>query len=139
MARTRFLADTSVFARLSKPGVAAAVAPLAAAGQLALCAPVIFELSYSARNRDDLRMLTDRLVAFPQVETTEADHQRALTVQQALADRGQLRALSLIDALVAAVAERRGLTVLHYDRDFELVAAVTRQPHAWIVERGTAD
>jgi predicted nucleic acid-binding protein len=47
--------------------------------------------------------------------------------------------LSLVDALVAAVAEARGLTVLHHDADFELVAAVTGQHHRWIVERGTAD
>jgi predicted nucleic acid-binding protein len=62
-----------------------------------------------------------------------------LEVQASLAARGEHRALSLVDALVAAVAEVRDLTVLHYDRDFELVAQITGQPQQWIVEPGEAD
>jgi predicted nucleic acid-binding protein len=73
------------------------------------------------------------------VQTTDADHERALDVQALLANRGQHRALSLVDALVAAVAEARALTVLHYDADFELVSAITGQPHRWVVQRGTVD
>jgi len=44
-----------------------------------------------------------------------------------------------VDALVASVAESRGLTILHYDADFELIAAFTGQPQQWIVPRGAAD
>jgi len=139
MARTRYLADTSVFGRLSKPSVAAAFAPLAAAGLVGLCAPVAFELGYSARSPDDYEALADRMASFPAVPTTEADHRRALDVQAALATRSQHRALSLVDGLVAAAAEARDLIVLHYDADFELVADVTGQAHEWIVPRGTAD
>lgn len=139
MARTRYLADTSVFARLTKPSVAAAFAPLAAAGQVALCSPVAFELGYAARNPDDYRALADRLSAFASVPTTDADHRRALEVQAALAEGGQHRALSLVDALVAAVAEARDLVVLHYDADLELVASVTGQGQEWVVPRGSAD
>lgn len=139
MARTRYLADTSVFARLVKPAVAAVFAPLAAEGQVAVCAPVIFELGYAARSPSDYRELTDRLLSFPTVATTDADHRRALEIQAALAARGQHRALSLVDALVAAIAEARDLIVLHYDADLELVAEVTGQGHQWVVTRGTAD
>jgi predicted nucleic acid-binding protein len=139
VARTRYLADTSVFGRLSKPSVAAAFAPLAAAGLVGLCAPVAFELGYSARSPDDYRALADRLSSFPAVPTTDADHRRALEVQAALAARSQHRALSLVDGLVAAAAEARDLAVLHYDADFELVAEVTGQAHEWVVPRGTAD
>lgn len=139
MARIQFLADTSVFARLVKPSVAAAFAPLAAEGRVALCAPVAFELGYSARNHDDYLALADRLVAFTSVSVNEADHRRSLHVQAALSARGQHRALSLVDALIASVAEARSLTVLHYDADFELVAAVTGQEQRWIVPPGTAD
>jgi predicted nucleic acid-binding protein len=60
-------------------------------------------------------------------------------LQRLLVDRGQYRSLSLVDALVAAVAETRKLSVLHYDADFELVANVTGQPHQWVVAPGTAD
>ena len=53
---------------------------------------------------------------------TEAEHQRALEEQDEMSARGQHRALSLVDALVAATAEVGGLEVPHYDTDFELVA-----------------
>jgi hypothetical protein len=128
-----------VFARLGKPAVSAAFAPLAAAGWVALCAPVAFELGFAARSTDDHRELSSRFAAFPPVPTGDADHRRALEVQAALAERGQHRAASLVDALVAAVAEARGLTVLHYDSDFELIAEITGQPLEWIVPRGTVD
>lgn len=139
MASVRYLADTSVFARLTKPAVAAVFGPLVAGRQVALTNPVAFELGYAARNPDDYREVADRLQSFPAVPTTDGDHQRALEVQAALAARSRHRALSLVDALVASVAEARGLTVLHYDGDFELVADITGQPHQWIVPRGSAD
>ena len=139
MARAAYLADTSAFARLSQPGVAAAFAPLAAEGRVALCAPVAFELGFSARNAADHDSIASRIEAYESAPTTEGDHRRALQLQRLLADRGQHRALSLVDALVAAIAESRGLTVLHYDSDFELVSATTGQPNQWIVPPGTAD
>ncbi len=139
MARVRYLADTSVFARLSKPAVAATFAPLAAGRQVALSSPVAFELGYAARNPQDYREITDRLRSFPPVLTTDADHVRALEVQAELAVRSRHRALSLVDALIAATAEARDLTILHYDADFQLVAEVTGQQHEWIVPRGSID
>jgi predicted nucleic acid-binding protein len=139
MAAVRYLVDTSVFAWLTKPTVAAAFAPLAAGRLVALNAPVVFELGFSARSLADYEQLMDGLGSFPSVPTTDADHQRALEVQRALVPRSRHRAVSLVDALVAAVAEARELTVLHYDADFELLAAVTGQAHEWVVRRGTAD
>ena len=139
MERTRYLADTSVFARLTKPSVTAAFAPLTAGGQVALCSPVMFELGYSARNPNDYRALVDGLSAFPPVPVTDADHRRASEVQGALATSGQHRAISLVDGLVAAIAEARDLIVLHYDSDFELVAEVTGQETEWVVPRGSVD
>lgn len=139
MARVQYLADTSVFARLSKPTVAATFAPLVAGRLVAVSAPVIFELGFSARSPGDYREVMDGLAAFPAVPTGDADHRRALEVQSVLASRSRHRALSLVDALVAAVAEARHLTVLHYDSDFETVSNVTGQEHRWIVARGSAD
>ena len=72
--------------------------------------------------------------------------QRERAVLAALADeregpevveRGQHRAVSIPDLLIAATAEIEGLTVLHYDADFDLIADITGQPCEWIVERGT--
>jgi predicted nucleic acid-binding protein len=139
VARATFLADTSAFGRASRPAVAAVFAPLVAQGRVAVCAPVVFELGYSARILADHQAILSRLAAFETAPTTNGDHQRAVELQHHLAARGQHRALSLVDALVAAIAETRDLVVLHYDSDFELVADITGQPHQWIVERGTAD
>ncbi|MGH3527303.1 MAG: PIN domain-containing protein, partial [Pseudonocardiaceae bacterium] len=64
---------------------------------------------------------------------------RAVEVHAALAERGQHRAVAIPDLIIAAVAERHDLPVLHYDRDFEVIAEVTGQPVEWVVPPGTAD
>ena len=46
---------------------------------------------------------------------------------RALAGQGQHRAPSIPDLLIAATAERAQLTVLHLDKDFELIAGITGQ------------
>ena len=139
MGLAAYLVDTSAFARLPQPRVAAAFAPLAAAGRVAVCAPVAFELGFTARSAAEHADIMGRLEAFETAPVTEGDHRRAFEIQLLLARRGQHRALSLVDALVAAVAESRSLAVLHYDADFELVSAATGQPNQWIVPRGTTD
>jgi len=53
---------------------------------------------------------------------------RAVEVQTLLADRGQHRAPSIPDLILAATAELTGLTILHVDKDFELITAITGQP-----------
>ena len=45
-----------------------------------------------------------------------------------LADRGQHRAPSIPDLIIAATAELAGLTVLHLEKDFDLIAEITAQP-----------
>lgn len=139
MARATYLADTSAFTRLAKAHVAAAIAPLVAEGRVALCAPVAFELGFSARNASDHEAIMSRIDAFQQAPTTEGDHRRAIEIQGLLTQSGRHRALSLVDALVASIAESRNLTVLHYDADFELVSELTGQPNQWIVKQGSAD
>ena len=54
--------------------------------------------------------------------------ERAWEVQMLLADRGQHRAPSIPDLLIAATAERLGLTVLAVDKDFDPISEVTKQP-----------
>ena len=62
---------------------------------------------------------------------------RAVDVQDELADRSQQRGAKIADLLIAAAAETAGLVVLHYDHDFDLIATVTGQPVEWIVPAGT--
>ena len=53
---------------------------------------------------------------------------RAIELQAVLAARGQHRGPSVPDLLIAATAELAELTVLHIDKDFDLIADITGQP-----------
>ncbi len=59
---------------------------------------------------------------------TPAAEDRAVEVQRLLAERGQHRAPSIPDLLIAAAAELNQRTVLHLDKDFDLIAELTAQP-----------
>jgi len=91
------------------------------------------ELGYSARTavawRAELEVAP--LAAMPSQYLTPAIEGRAVEVHLLLADRGQHRAPSIPDLMVAATAELAGLIVLHFDKDFDLIAEVTGQ----LVER----
>ncbi|HET6191435.1 MAG TPA: PIN domain-containing protein, partial [Trebonia sp.] len=63
---------------------------------------------------------------------TPAIEDRAVEVLTLLADRGQHRAPSVPDLIIAAAAELAGLTVLHFDKDFDLIASITGQPVQWL-------
>lgn len=63
----------------------------------------------------------------PVEHATPRAEDRAVEVLSLLAGRGQHRAPSIPDLLIAATAEIAGLTVLHCDKDFELIAAITGQ------------
>ena len=88
------------------------------------------EVAFTARNGPDLRRLltTSPMSALITESVTPAIEARALEVLGLLADRGQHRAASIPDLLVAATAESKNLTVLHRDKDFELIAEITGQP-----------
>lgn len=88
------------------------------------------ELGYSARNGEAGRrqFALPPLSHMPVEHLTPAIEDRALEVQLLLADRGQHRAPSIPDLLIAATAEKAGLTVLADDKDFTLIAAITGQP-----------
>jgi predicted nucleic acid-binding protein len=131
--------DTSVWARMSKPPVRAVVEPLADRGLLATCGAVEMEMLYSARNPDDRDRVRDWLRAFEWLPTNDETWHRAIEMQCDLIAKGSHRAVSLPDLLIAATAERKGIAVLHYDGDYDLIAEVSGQEYAWVVSRGTAD
>ena len=134
----RYIADKSALARLTHPTVRAALEPLILAGQVATCGVIELEVLYSARGPADLtRTRQLRSQAFPLIPVTQADFDRAIQVLELLAQRGQHRAVGLADLLIAALAERTGLCILHYDADYDLVAAVTGQSVRWVVPRGS--
>ncbi|MEK6620703.1 MAG: PIN domain nuclease [Chloroflexota bacterium] len=134
----RYLADKSALARMPNAIVSARLRPLIEAGEIATCGIVALEVLWSARSPQDLRDTRQELQrSLSWVPTTDADFQRALDVMQMLTDAGRHRDAKIPDLVLAAVAERAGLTVLHYDRDFDAIASVTGQPMEWIVPSGS--
>ncbi len=133
-----FVIDTSVIKRLGQPAVREVVQPLAAAGELGRARITDLEVGYSARNQAEREGLIAALDTFEALESTESHHRRALQVQRLLAQRSQ-RGRKIPNLLIAAAAEEHGLTVLHYDADFDLISAVTGQPCRWVVSAGTID
>ena len=88
------------------------------------------EAGYSARSGPELRAgwRQPPLSSMPVEYLTPAIEDRAVDVLTLLADRGQHRAPSIPDLIIAATAELAGLTVLHLDKDFDVIAQVTGQP-----------
>jgi predicted nucleic acid-binding protein len=133
-----YLADTSAFARLHHPAVAAILAPLIEAGVIATCGVIEFELGWATRSSAELDELrADRDAGYEWLATHDGDWRRALEVQAFLWRAGRMRAVGLPDLLIAAVAERERVTVLHYDGDYDVIAQVTGQSMQWVVPRGT--
>jgi predicted nucleic acid-binding protein len=132
-----YLIDTSAQARIRHPAVRNVIAGLIVDGAAATCVTVDLEAGYSGRDLADVRLIAERrrnlYVVLP---VTEAIAERARDVQIRMAARGHHRAAGVIDLITAAVAEHHGAVVLHYDADFEHIAAVTGQPHTWVAPRG---
>jgi predicted nucleic acid-binding protein len=134
----RYIADKSALVHMKAPAVAAKLVPLIQNGEVATCGVIELEVLYSARTEADLIVTRSRrAAAFPRIAMTEEDFERAEDVIAQLARRGHHRAVSLPDLLIAAAAERSRLVILHYDADYELIAAVTRQEVEWVALRGS--
>ena len=100
----------------------------------ATCEVIALEVLYSARNRAHYQQLRADLVDLTWLETSTKALRRALDVQEKLVRKGQHR-LSIPDLIIAATAEEHGATVLHLDKDFDLIAAVTGQPTLSLVQQ----
>jgi predicted nucleic acid-binding protein len=105
-------------------------------GQLAMCLVSMAELLYSARTAEELAKLRLDLSSMPYLHMTPVAEQHLVDVMAALALRGQHRT-QIPDLMLAAIAQAHAAVVLHYDADFERIAAVTGQPHEWIIPRAS--
>jgi predicted nucleic acid-binding protein len=133
-----YLIDTSVLTRLGNPKIRAAIEPKALAGALARASISDLEVGFSARSAQEWDRLMKALEVFDLVEVS-ADHlQRARQIQRQLAAKHQ-RGRKIPDLMIAAAAEATKLTVLHYDADFDRIAAVTGQACEWVVRAGALD
>lgn len=137
------LLDNSAWSRVVAGGLpddrAETVAGWLEQRQLAICLPFLLEAGYSARASADYQEMMDEFdLLFPRVEVAAAMEDRALLAQRELAARGHHR-LAPIDVMVAACAHETGAGVLHYDRDYDLIAEHTSLSFesVWLSPAGT--
>ena len=127
---TAWLIDKSALVRLSQAADAIEWASRVERGLVRISTVTRLEVGYSARTAADHRVLLGEppISSMPIEYLTPRIEDRALELQFALAERGQHRAPSVPDLLIAATAELAELTVLHLDKNFELIGEVTGQP-----------
>ncbi|MGY1633706.1 PIN domain nuclease [Geodermatophilus sp. SYSU D01186] len=134
----RFLIDTSAAARMRLPVVAERLEPLITGGLVATCAPLDAEALFSARSPGEYEEIrADRRAAYEYLPTDDEHWQRAFDAQRELARTGRHRAVGIADLLTAVLAAEHGMTVLHYDADFEIAADVLDFAHRWVLPRGS--
>ena len=131
-----WLIDKSALVRLSQSLDTSVWVERINSGLVHISPVTLLEVGYSARSATDHTRLLQRapIAAMPVEQLNDTVTNRALAVQELLAQRGQHRAPSIPDLLLAAAAELTGLTILHDDKEFDLIAAVTGQPTANITD-----
>ncbi|MBX7432568.1 PIN domain nuclease [Mycobacterium sp. Y57] len=135
----RYLLDTSAAGRAHLPAVRARLEPLMAHGLLARCGVTDLEFGVSARSQEDHRTLGIlRRDALEYLKTPDGVWERAWEVQGELTGAGLHRSVKVPDLIIAAVAEHHGVSVLHYDHDFDRISAITDQAVEWVVPAGSA-
>jgi predicted nucleic acid-binding protein len=130
-----YLVDTSVLTRLRLPRLSSTLLGL---GRLFYSPVSGLELRFSASNERDYQKLTTILEGFDRLELTDATFDTADRTQRLLAKAG-LKGRPVPDLIIAAQAELAGLTLLHYDADFDLISSVTGQPTLWVAPPGSID
>jgi predicted nucleic acid-binding protein len=123
-------------ARFRVPEVSLRLRPLLENGLIATCAIVDLEVLYSSRNLSDYEDVLDERRSLDSTDITPDVMERAIELQHELARRGHHR-LPIPDLVISAAAQAAGLVVLHYDADFERIAAAGGADHEWVVRKGS--
>jgi predicted nucleic acid-binding protein len=136
------LADTSAWSwsrRRAYPELRYAFDTALVEGELATCDMVRLELLHSARSAAEFAEIRQELAVLPDCPIGKDQWQRALQVYERLAAQsgGSQRSVKHPDLLIAAAAEAADLTVLHYDEDYDRIAAITGQQTRWLAPKGT--
>ncbi|TWD83622.1 hypothetical protein FB561_4788 [Kribbella amoyensis] len=138
MAGAAYLADTSVFVlRARHEVVRQRFDSLLIEGRLALCQMALLECLNNAPDPTSYERLWTSLHNQRWADVTTAALDRALEVHRELARKSQHRHFRLPDLIIAATAEVNGITVLHYDEDYERIAKITGQPVEWVAAKGS--
>jgi predicted nucleic acid-binding protein len=138
MAGRIYLGDTSFYvAQTRYEPVRRRFEALLAEGRLAACQMTSLEILNNVSSPVIYESLWRALHGHRWMDVTKEAMDRALAVHRELAATSQHRQFSLPDLIVAATAELNGATVLHYDADYDRIAAITGQPTEWVVPRGS--
>lgn len=134
--------DNSAWARLASCRLpdarAETVAGWLTSGELAVCLPFLLEAGYSARSGADHRTMMADLLRLPRIEITAGVERLALATHSELAEIGHHR-LPPNDIVIAACAHERGVGVLHYDHDYDLLVERTSLSFSseWLAPAGS--
>ncbi|MCX4816679.1 PIN domain nuclease [Streptomyces sp. NBC_01239] len=124
-----YLIDTSALARVLLRQTTTEWDDRIGAGLVAICDITELEVLYSARSAADRARLKAALDAhYVWCPMPDGIYRRSRIVQEQLTAKGEHRSAGPVDLLVATAAEEAGLTLLHFDRDFETIARTTGQP-----------
>jgi predicted nucleic acid-binding protein len=107
------------------------------AGLVLVCDLVILELTRLAPNEGRAREVSGRLAGFETIPMPAGLWDRARETQLALSANGDHRRVPPADLLLAAAAEEANVALVHYDRDYEWIAAVGALRQEWLVPDGT--
>ncbi|WP_205862872.1 PIN domain nuclease [Planosporangium thailandense] len=138
MAGAVYLADTSVYVLQGRhPRVRRRFETLLSEGRLAACQMTALEYLNNAPDPKGYEILWGALHGHRWIDVTTEAMDRALAVHRELAATSQHRHFRLPDLIIAATAELHGATVLHYDADYDRIAAITGQPVEWVAPKGS--
>lgn len=141
MALNLWLIDKSAYARLDRTPDSDLWASRIARAMVQISSVTRLEIGFSFRNFDQAsrEVSTPPLLTMPIAYLTPAIEDRAIEVQLLLTRSGHHRAPGIPDLLIAATAEKLGMSVLHADKDFDLIADLTGQPTEWLRIQGRDD
>ncbi|QIS13442.1 PIN domain-containing protein [Nocardia arthritidis] len=134
-----YLIDNSVWSRVDRSAaVATRVEQLLRTFAVYTTTPLILERCYSGKDAATFRALREEMDLLPRLDPDAEVSEIALSLQADLWAH-KPRSAGAFDILIAAVAIRHGLTIVHYDADYEHLAEVSALGHEWVVARGSID
>jgi predicted nucleic acid-binding protein len=133
------LVDTSVWAQRHNSQIRDWFVAALVEGDLAVCDMVALEILAGATTARLYTETMEDLRGVPWLHMGRREWERALEVYSLLEAKGTQvrRSVKHADLLIAACAERYGVTLVHYDRDYEIIAEATSQQTRWVAPRGT--
>ena len=134
------LVDTSVWARKSHPRIRDWFNGALIDGELVMCDMVSLELLQGAGSRSLFAEIASLIDGVNSLSMGGEEWTRARQIYQLIEERqgtNARRSVKLPDLLIAACAERHGVSLVHYDHDYDAIAGVTGQSARWVAERGS--